>query len=65
MFKLGDKVRIKPEWCDQPEEAKTVHTVVNVNEYTKRCYIETPMPEWTGLFKTIQQLVSFDMIEKA
>lgn len=61
MFQLNDQVRIKPEWCDRPEEADYIFTVVNVNENTKRCYIETLLPGWS---LPVNTLVSFDMIAK-
>lgn len=62
MFAVGDKVRIKPEWCDHPEGAEKVYTVVNVNDVTKRCYIEAEVP---GFSFPLQSLVAFYMIEHA
>lgn len=61
MFKIGDYVRIRPEWCDSPEEAKIIHIVVNVNEVTKRCTIEA---QGTGMHLAPTMVVSFEMIEK-
>lgn len=60
MFSVGDKVRIKPEWCDHPEGAEKEYTVVNVNDVTKRCYIEAEVP---GFSFPLQSLVAFYMIE--
>lgn len=62
MFKVGDKVRIKPEWCKTPEDAERVHTVTNVNDITKRCYITMMLP---GFVIPTSNLVAFYMIEKA
>lgn len=61
MFKVGDQVRIKPEWSDNPDEETIVFTVINVNEVTQRCYIEATLP---GLALPVQNLVGFNMIEK-
>lgn len=61
MFELNDQVRIKPEWCDDPKEADYIFTVVNVNDLTKRCIIETMLPGWS---LPIRNLVNFGMIEK-
>lgn len=60
MYAIGDLVRIKEEWRN-PNEIDCDYRVVNVNDYTKRCYIELldsrlPLPP--------QELVSFEMIEK-
>ena len=60
-FKIGDRVRIKPEWCDHKGEENNIYTVVNVNEVTRRCYIEV---QYTKMALPPQQLVGFDMIEK-
>jgi hypothetical protein len=61
MFKIGDQVHIKPEWCDHPKEEAYIFTVVNVNEVTERCYIEIVLE---GMSLPVNTLVSFDMIEK-
>lgn len=60
MFKVGDKVRIKPEWCNNENESKREYTVINVNDYTKRCIIETLLP---GFSFYTNGVVAFDMIE--
>lgn len=60
MFKLGDKVKIKPEWRGK-NEPEYIYTVTNVNDKTKRCYITTTLPGWS---LPVSNLVSFEMIEK-
>ena len=60
MFSIGDLVRIKEEWRN-PNETDSTFKVVNVNDYTKRCYIELLD---SRLPLTPQELVSFEMIEK-
>lgn len=60
-FRKGDIVKIKPEWCDAPEEVEHIHVVTNVNCGTKRCnitWVNTDLP----LKPT--SLVGFEMIEK-
>ena len=61
MFEIGDLVRIRPEWCDRPEESNRTHIVVSVNEITKRCIIEALD---TGLPLAPQEVVGFEMIKK-
>ena len=61
MFKVGDKVRIKPEWCGNENDKKREYTVDNVNDITKRCYISTLLPGFS--FRT-SSIVAFCMIEK-
>lgn len=61
MFKIGDLVNIKPE-CRNPGETNQVYRVVNVNDATKRCYIELAE---SNLPLNPQELVTFDMIEPA
>ena len=61
MFKIGDTVRIRPEWRDHPEKPGFSYVVVNVNEITKRCIIQA---EGTGMSIAPQETVAFDMIEK-
>ena len=60
MFSVGDLVRIK-EARRAPHESDMVFRIVNVNDYTERCYIELLD---SGLLLPPQELVSFDMIEK-
>ena len=60
MFKIGDKVTIKDEYLDSKETKGLVFNVVNVNENTKRCYIEIAN---SNLPLNPQELVEFDMIE--
>lgn len=60
MFAIGDLVRIKAEWRN-PNETDSTFKVVNVNDYTERCYIELLD---SGLPLPPQELVSFEMIEK-
>lgn len=60
-FKLGDIVRIRDEWKDSPAENYT-YRVVNVNECTKRYYIEClDLPGFEKIHP--QELVSEEMIE--
>ena len=61
-YRIGDIVRIKPEWLDKGESADTLYIVADVNDATKRCYIE---PLESPLALKPQNLVSFDMIQKA
>ena len=60
MFKIGDKVRIRPEWCDRPGESERTHIVIDVNEITKRCIIEA---QDTGMSLAPTEVVHWDMIE--
>lgn len=59
MFINGDLVRIREEFR-APNETNRVYRVTNVNEATKRCYIELAA---CTLPLSPQELVSFDMIE--
>ena len=60
-FRKGDIVKIRPEWCDHPNEREHIHVVTNVNCVTKRCNIT-----WvnTDLPLKPSSLVGFEMIEK-
>lgn len=60
MFKIGDKVHIRPEWCDRPGESERLHIVIDVNEITKRCIIEA---QDTGMSLAPTEVVGFEMIE--
>ena len=60
MFSVGDIVRIKEEWRN-PGETDCLYRIDNVNEITKRCYIELLD---CNLPLAPQELVSFEMIEK-
>ena len=61
MYKLGDIVKIKPEWLNMPSERNNRYIVTNVNEVTKRCHIQCVTSD-LALIPT--ELVGFDMIEK-
>ena len=61
MFEIGNRVRIKPEWRDRPDEHERVYTVVAVNDKTQRCFIRLSK---CGLPFVPTELVSFEMIEK-
>lgn len=60
MFNIGDKVHIKPEWCDRPSESERHYIVIDVNYITKRCIIEA---QGTGMSLAPTELVGFEMIE--
>lgn len=62
MFKIGDRVVIKDEYLESNETKGLVFKVVDVNEITKRCYIEIADSD---LPLNPQELVGFDMIELA
>lgn len=62
MFKIGDRVVIKDEYLESKETKGLVFEVVDVNEITKRCYIEIADSD---LPLNPQELVGFDMIELA
>ena len=62
MFKIGDRVVIKDEYLESNETKGLVFKVVDVNEITKRCYIEIADSD---LPLNPQELVGFDMIEPA
>lgn len=62
MFKIGDRVVIKDEYLESKETKGLVFKVVDVNEITKRCYIEIADSD---LPLNPQELVGFDMIELA
>ena len=62
MFKIGDRVVIKEEYLDSKETKGLVFRVVDVNEATKRCYIEIADSD---LPLNPQELVGFEMIEPA
>ena len=62
MFKPGDRVVIKDEYLESKETKGLVFRVVDVNENTKRCYIEIADSD---LPLNPQELVGFDMIEPA
>ena len=62
MFKIGDTVVIKDEYLESNETKGLVFKVVDVNEITKRCYIEIADSD---LPLNPQELVGFDMIEPA
>lgn len=59
MFNNGDLVRIKPEWTN-PKETNKVYRIVDINDITKRCYIELAD---CNLPLSPQELVGLDMIE--
>lgn len=61
MLEIGDKVRIKREWCNNEKERNYEYTVINVNEVTNRCIIETLLP---GFTLPTNEVVGFNMIEK-
>lgn len=64
MFKDGDVVKIKPEWCDDEKEQYLFWLVKNANDITKRCdicLIDAPrLGHPLGFINT----VGFEMIEK-
>lgn len=62
MFETGDLVTIKPEFLEKKETEGLIYKVVDVNTVTKRCYIEIAD---CNLPLSPQELVSFDMIQKA
>lgn len=62
MFETGDLVTIKPEFLEKKETEGLIYKVVDVNIVTKRCYIEIAD---CNLPLSPQELVSFDMIQKA
>ena len=61
-MKQGDKFKIKPDWCDTPDEADLVYECTEINETTGVVYGVT---HDTGL--SIVPLESFhaEMIVKA
>ena len=59
-FKNGDIVRLRPEWCT-PNERKHLYSVVNVNDYTRRCKIQCLTCDM--VIKPVE-LVGFEMIEQ-
>jgi hypothetical protein len=61
MFEIGNRVRIKSEWCYTASEHEQVYTVVAVNDKTQRCFIRLSE---CGLPFVPTELVSFEMIEK-
>ena len=61
MFKVGDYVLIRPEWCDSVGQTTHPYKVVSVNEVTRRCIIQSQMCE-LALVPT--EVVSFEMIYK-
>lgn len=60
MFKINDYVKIKKGFENSENELKQVYRIVDINEKTKRCYIELQC----NLPLKPQELVSFEMIEK-
>ena len=60
MFKIGDMVKIKPEYLDSKETKDLIYRIVDINKVTKRCYIEIAD---STLPLNPQELVGFDMIE--
>lgn len=61
MFDIGDLVVIKDEYLDSSESKGIVFKIVDVNNITKRCYIEIADSD---LPLNPQELVGFEMIEK-
>lgn len=62
MFKIGDKVKIKEEFLDSKEDGNKLYNIVDVNDITRRCYIELADSK---LPLNPQELVGFEMIELA
>jgi len=60
MIKAGNKVKIKPEWCDAPEEAEMECLVVSGEEPGKpRITIQFPL----GMDINPTQTVDVEMVE--
>jgi len=59
-LKVGDKVKLKKEYINNPKEEEIEYIIVNINNKTKRAYIEAQVN------KTLkpQELVGLEMIEK-
>lgn len=61
-LKIGDKVRIKKEWCDSIEERHIVYTVLSLPNSNNRVDIRDDKCEW--LINPISS-VKIEYIEKA
>lgn len=61
-FNIGELVRIRKEWANNPKELTNTYRIVNVNDVTNRYYIE--MVDCALPFVP-QELVSEEVIEKA
>mgnify|MGYP006936006129 CR=1 FL=1 len=58
--KVGEFVRIRKEWRAD-YEPDDLYKIVNVNEVSRRCYIEN---QDSKMFFNPQSLVAFSMIER-
>ena len=59
--KLGEVVFIRDEWLNDGESRDTRYVIVNVNEVSRRCYIECID---SNMILKPQSLVAFSMIER-